>query len=231
MPGFGNFLQSLAPQSGFGLQSLFPMGSQDSQSVGLPEMFPAFPSTPGIAGPTGFGDDLPVNVMQQVAPGQTASPRRSLLDTVGRISDVIAQVGGATPLFQPTLDAREDRDLAKQAALQKFDLDRLKVALLAQKQASEGRTPLQNDLIAAGFTPGTSEFQNVLQKLTEARFNQPKFFNIPGVGFVQDPEFRPIFGDDPNVPSGSPLEPPSQTVDGKQFWFVNGQWYDNPEGK
>jgi hypothetical protein len=35
--------------------------------------------------------------------------RRSFLDTVGRISDVLATVGGAEALYQPTLDAREDR--------------------------------------------------------------------------------------------------------------------------
>lgn len=35
--------------------------------------------------------------------------RHSFLDTVGRISDVLATVGGAEALYQPTLDAREDR--------------------------------------------------------------------------------------------------------------------------
>jgi hypothetical protein len=65
----------------------------------------------------------PTNVLQQAAPppppiadiAQAATaasppapkPRRSLLDTIGRISDVLATVGGADPLYQPTLDARE----------------------------------------------------------------------------------------------------------------------------
>lgn len=37
----------------------------------------------------------------------TPKPRRSLIDTIGRISDVFAKVGGAEALYQPTLDARE----------------------------------------------------------------------------------------------------------------------------
>jgi hypothetical protein len=42
-------------------------------------------------------------------PAPVAAPhkRRSLLDTIGRISDVLAKVGGADALYQPTLDARE----------------------------------------------------------------------------------------------------------------------------
>jgi hypothetical protein len=52
-----------------------------------------------------------------MAAANAASPpmpkkRRSLLDTIGRISDVLATVGGAQALYQPTLDAREDRSLA-----------------------------------------------------------------------------------------------------------------------
>jgi hypothetical protein len=47
------------------------------------------------------------------APAATEAPhrRRSLLDTIGRISDVLAKVGGADALYEPTLNAREDRAL------------------------------------------------------------------------------------------------------------------------
>jgi hypothetical protein len=72
----------------------------------------------------------PINVLQAAAPpsppppelpkapkmnaaDDEAKPRRrlSLLDTIGRVSDVLAKVGGAEALYQPTLDAREDREL------------------------------------------------------------------------------------------------------------------------
>lgn len=86
-------------------------------------------------------DPAPVNVLQAaapppvdpapVAPAAVVAPpppvsaapapaaadehprkRLSVIDTIGRLADVFANVGGATPLYQPTLDAREDRTLA-----------------------------------------------------------------------------------------------------------------------
>lgn len=62
----------------------------------------------------------------QEAPRQ----RRSLLDTIGRVSDVLARVGGAEPLYQPTLDAFEDRTRA-------IDMDMLRQQL-AEQQVNSG---------------------------------------------------------------------------------------------
>ena len=80
---------------------------------------------------------MPANVLQQLAPPEPLAvtqameqgppissvqvpeqklpeikpqrERRSFLDTIGRLADVLATVGGAEALYQPTLDAREDR--------------------------------------------------------------------------------------------------------------------------
>jgi hypothetical protein len=61
------------------------------------------PATPAV--------EMPAQQSQQ--PQQSSQrPRRSFLDTLGQISDVLARVGGAEPLYQPTLDAREDRQRA-----------------------------------------------------------------------------------------------------------------------
>jgi hypothetical protein len=68
-------------------------------------------------------------------------PRRSLLDTIGRISDVIAQVGGAAPLYQPTLDAREDRSLALGDHARQVDLEALKKTLTEQQVAAGALEP------------------------------------------------------------------------------------------
>lgn len=68
-------------------------------------------------------------VAPTVAPTTEAPrPRRSLLDTLGRISDVIAKVGGADALYQPTLDAREDRTLALGDHSRKVDADNIALA-------------------------------------------------------------------------------------------------------
>ena len=45
----------------------------------------------------------------QVPTARAPRDRRSVLDIIGGIADTVATVGGATPLYQPTLDAREDR--------------------------------------------------------------------------------------------------------------------------
>lgn len=85
----------------------------------------------------------PTNVLQQVAPVQPPAPppppppapapeaprkRRSLLDTIGGLADVFAKVGGAEALYQPTLDAREDRALALGDHSRKVDADTIKLA-------------------------------------------------------------------------------------------------------
>lgn len=111
----------------------------------------------------------PTNVLQQVAPpdtgaspqpqappapspadiaqaATTASPpmpraRHSLIDTIGRISDVLATVGGAHALYQPTLDAREDRTLALGDHARQVDLEGLKKTLEEQQVAAGALQP------------------------------------------------------------------------------------------
>lgn len=122
----GNFLQNLfQPQT---ISSGVPSSGSYGSGQGMP------PETDVLQRLLGGN---PVNVMQQAgidpnmpqpAPvaqqpqpaAQAPRPRRSLLETIGRISDVLATTGGATPLYEPTLDAREDR--TRQQAMQ--DLQR-----------------------------------------------------------------------------------------------------------
>lgn len=103
----------------------------------VPEELP-----PGIIPP-------PVNVMQAAAappampqpapvPAAPAAtpPRRerhSLLDKVGRVADVLARVGGAEALYQPTLDAREDRELMLGDHAREVDMDALRHTLTQQQ--------------------------------------------------------------------------------------------------
>lgn len=107
----------------------------------------------------------PTNVLQQAAPPPVEAPqappstpdiasaaisasppdpkpRRSLLDTIGRISDVIAKVGGADALYQPTLDAREDRTLALDDHTRKVDLDKLGLDLKRQEVTAGALSPI-----------------------------------------------------------------------------------------
>lgn len=73
----------------------------------------------------------PIQDIQQQS--ETPRKRRSFLDTVGQISDVLARVGGAEALYQPTLDAREDRTRA-------IDLEEMRKQQLQQQIDQGGQT-------------------------------------------------------------------------------------------
>ncbi len=97
-----NVLQAVAPPS--------PMSDVSSQIANLPQPAPA---------PT-------------AAPAEQPRKRRSVIETIGRLADVFAKVGGAEALYEPTLNARQDR-------LTQVDLDAMKVALGKQQIASGAR--------------------------------------------------------------------------------------------
>lgn len=59
--------------------------------------------------------------------------RLSLIDTVGRLADVFARVGGAEALYQPTIDQRDDRKIAFINQQREVDLDGLRRTLLEQQ--------------------------------------------------------------------------------------------------
>lgn len=76
--------------------------------------------------------------------------RRSFLDTVGRLADVFATVGGADALYQPTLDAREDRTrmidmeaLKRQQMEQQLAMGGEEAALLQRQKAGVAMKGLQ----------------------------------------------------------------------------------------
>lgn len=70
----------------------------------------------------------------QAAPQQAVEPprkRRSVIETIGRLADVFAKVGGAEALYEPTLNARTDR-------LREIDMDALKKQLAEQQVRAGG---------------------------------------------------------------------------------------------
>lgn len=80
-------------------------------------------------------DDLAVQIGNMAPPAQPASTepprkRRSVIETIGRLADVFAKVGGAEALYEPTLEHRADR-------LNQVDMDALKKQL-AQQQVTGG---------------------------------------------------------------------------------------------
>lgn len=101
-----------------------------------------------------FGGEQPINVLQQAQlpqdapqpaqipqqvqqPQQAPRTRRSFLDTLGGISDVLARVGGAEAMYQPTLDARHDREMADQFNTQKLTLGNFEVGDKGNQRAAQ----------------------------------------------------------------------------------------------
>lgn len=95
---------------------------------------------------TGGAPNAAPDVGEQFEAPRQPRERRSVLDTVGRIADVLARVGGAEALYQPTLDARQDREFAIEDRQRAIDLDALKTALTRQ-QIQQG----ENELADAGL--------------------------------------------------------------------------------
>jgi hypothetical protein len=116
MSGFSNFLQQLN------------MGGDPMVTGSDGTMFS---QTPGI------------NPQSMQMPPQRE--RRSFLDTIGRISDVIARVGGADPLYQPTLDGQADR-------AHQVDLDAMRKVQMEQQTAMGGEKMAEMQRAKVGAT-------------------------------------------------------------------------------
>lgn len=125
----------------------------EAPATGAPANLLAETQAPPAAAPTSdpanmlqsLNQGAPANAVQPQAPSAPAAAprtRHSLLDTVGRISDVLAQVGGASALYQPTLDARQDREIALGDHARTVDMDKLKLATAQGALDDAGRARL-----------------------------------------------------------------------------------------
>ncbi len=113
----------------------------------------------GLNGGTAYAD--PAQTPQGQAPvAPKQGERRSVLDTVGRLADVFARVGGSEALYQPTLDQRQDRSMAIADRSRSIDLDALRKTLL-QQQTQSGATELtgQQNTLAGQAIRGLQAFQ------------------------------------------------------------------------
>jgi hypothetical protein len=142
MPGFENFLASL----GLGQPAPPPVDPLQALMARQPITDPMAPQ-PNFMQQAGVTPDVPQPVQPPQAPPQPDTlrqprERRSVLDTIGRISDVLAKVGGAEAQYQPTMDAREDRSIALGDHARTVDLDAIRKTLL-QQQVGAGESAVQ----------------------------------------------------------------------------------------
>lgn len=121
------------------------------------------------------------------APAEQPSRRKSLLDIIGGISDVIAKVGGAEPLYQPSLDAAKaritaaaDHDLATQKA--GIDLATSKFALTDQQRAAaDSERKRFGDVL--GAVNDAEDAKNLPAMMAAAGLTDPRY--TPFVNMIQ----------------------------------------------
>jgi len=158
---FRNFLQSLMgqqPPQGMPAPSMPQQQMQQPAPMpqmqgDLQQMTAGTPNDPRMSNIMqaigGTPDTSPVQMpaqMQQPQQQEAPRKRRSFLDTVGQISDVLARVGGAEAMYQPTLDAREDRT-------RQLDLDEMRKQMLDQQITQGGQARLAQALGAVAQNP------------------------------------------------------------------------------
>lgn len=103
---------------------IVPTTYQPVSTAPASNVLQAIQAPPPVAQPAPVQAPTPV----QAPAAEPPRKRRSVIDTIGRLADVFAKVGGAEALYQPTLDSRDDRT-------RQIDLDQLKIALTRQQVA------------------------------------------------------------------------------------------------
>lgn len=167
---------------------------------------------------------------------------------LGAFLDAIATSSGGQAQFAPQMHRREDRENALADWQAKFAFQQ------ANKAPEYGE--FGNGLIQAGIKPGSPAWVKAFADKSENATNpvisgvlggnsymgrqkwvQGQFggggdptSGVPGAGSAPTPPA--------SMPVGNPLSGPanSKVINGPngqplQVWFVNGDWYDNPEGQ
>jgi hypothetical protein len=118
---------------GFGGGEMPDYGGSSAPAMPPPNVSPAAQQAPNVFQALGGAPAAaPAPLPDVPTPTRPARSRSSLLDTIGRVSDVLARVGGAEALYQPTLDARQDRALTLGDHDRQVDMDKLKRELSEQ---------------------------------------------------------------------------------------------------
>lgn len=133
---------------------------------------------------------------------------------LGWARDILA-FGPMAPIARMQRKRQDEEDQANNA---------YKIAM-AQKATRDqtGDTPAMREAMAMGHQPGSPEFASYVRR---ARM-KPSFMMMgnPEMGQqIVDPEAMAGFGG-----GGQPIA--KQLPDGRTAYWVNGEWYDNPEGR
>lgn len=122
----GGTVEPAAAQNTFG-RLISNLGNDPAQPIATRAMTAADAGSAPIAAPAG-------------------RPRRSVLDMIGGLADVIANVGGASPLYQQNLDANRAREIAEEDRQFQIDNRPLEQRLMQQKLTSGDQNIAMGDV-------------------------------------------------------------------------------------
>jgi len=132
---------------------------------------------------------------------------RSILGSIG---DGLLLASGNKPMYWPQQAEanQEGLTLARQLALAQY------------KAAHPDQTALMTNAAAAGFQPGTPGYQKFIQdNVNPFRF---MIYGDPTQGGYMIPT---------NGGGAAGAAPQTRQIGDKTYYNINGEWYDNPEGR
>lgn len=165
-----NYLQQLAPSEPAAVTNAAQMMDQQPQSINSVQQ---------------------MDVRQEQPREQR--PRRSFLETIGRLADVIATVGGADPLYQPGIDSREDR-------ARMVDLEAMKKQQMQQQLAVGGEemSALQRAKVGAAM----KGLQAIVSRGGDVNSAWPILAQQAGIPVEDAAKLGQVFQQDPNAITG-----------------------------
>jgi len=100
--------------------------------------------------------------------GNAFKPGGAGRDIAGYIGDALANIGGVKPVYGPSKMQERQQELEYQR----------QIALAQYKQQNPDPTGTMQNVVAAGFKPGTPEYYQFMQKAILA----PRIMAVPGEG-------------------------------------------------
>ncbi len=161
-------------------------------------------------------------------PGQWSTGKRLL----GGLLDGILSTTGGQPINLPMMLAQRQRTQSLEDEQRKREQE-LEDAIALARAKAQFREPTAMQQNFSWFQSLNPEQQKNFARYQDmTRPLIPLDMQTEAGGPVMR-SYMPQSEAAGGVPSGSPLAgaPNSRVVNGKQYWLVNGEWYDNPEGR
>lgn len=184
-------------------------------------------------------------------PGLFNGPR-GFLGGIGRIGDAFALAGGRSPVYQTVQNEQDARNAFSSLLSNPEDqnafgmLAKANPGLALQFMGSMKKQQVEptNTEKVYGFLRNTLGEAGALDYLKNISMGTPVAVDSyddtgqPVRQFLSRSQVTgsgaaPAQAPGSNVPTGSPLTgaPNAKIIGGKQYYQINGKWYDNPEGR